>query len=45
MDFNKAYSSSPTVIVTPGHNTGLGGMIPDYNSIASWVEVRTNEVI
>ncbi|XP_078357011.1 uncharacterized protein LOC144641875 [Oculina patagonica] len=38
--FNKVYSSAPTVIVSASHSWGAGktNVIPEYNSIASWVE-------
>ncbi|KAK3740263.1 hypothetical protein QZH41_017827, partial [Actinostola sp. cb2023] len=36
--FSKTYTAAPTVIVTPGHSTGVGNIMPDYNSIAAWVE-------
>ncbi|EDO36335.1 predicted protein [Nematostella vectensis] len=38
MALNGNYTSPPTMIVTSGHSTSQG-VIPEYNSIASWVEV------
>jgi len=39
--FAKTYSSTPTVIVSAYHSSGIGymqNMKPEYNSIAPWVE-------
>ncbi|KAJ7393392.1 hypothetical protein OS493_006364 [Desmophyllum pertusum] len=43
--FGKTYASTPTIIVSASHNSGTGAegnMIPEYNTIASWIEHITN---
>jgi len=39
-NLGKYYSSTPTIIVSAAHSSGEGSdnVIPEYNSIASWVE-------
>ena len=34
----------PTILLSPVHHMGAGGLVPDYNSISAWVEVSTGLV-
>ena len=39
--FDYKYSQVPTIIISASHSTGYGKLVPDYNSIAVWLEVMT----
>ena len=44
MAFNRNHTGVPTVIIAASHQTGLGKLEPNYNSIAAWVEVSVGSI-
>ncbi|XP_078374649.1 uncharacterized protein LOC144658168 [Oculina patagonica] len=43
ISFNRTYDHVPSVLITAGHSMREGRTIPEYNSIAAWVEYITTK--